>query len=86
MKVLESDFRGDFDHNKLESELHLIPAVFKQSTPVNFRKQDVSRHGWRKTSNDKEYSDHHTNCADMWCDISRTRTLIYNVGENQNLP
>ena len=37
LKVLESDFRGDFDRNKLESELHLIPAIFKQSIPVNFR-------------------------------------------------
>ena len=36
LKVLESDFRGDFDRNQLESELHLIPAIFKQSTPVDF--------------------------------------------------
>ena len=37
LKVLESDFRGDFDRNKLESELHLILAIFKQFIPVNFR-------------------------------------------------
>ena len=38
LKVLELDFRGDFDRSQLESELHLIPAIFKQSTPVDFRK------------------------------------------------
>ena len=37
LKVLESDFRGDFDHNQLESYLHLIPEIFKQSAPVDFR-------------------------------------------------
>ena len=37
LKVLESDFRGSFDRNQLESELHLIPAIFKQSIPVDFR-------------------------------------------------
>ena len=36
-KVLLKDFRGDFDRNQLESELHLIPAIFRQSIPVNFR-------------------------------------------------
>ena len=36
LKVLESDFHGDFDRNQLESELHFIPAIFKQSTPVDF--------------------------------------------------
>ena len=38
LKVLESDFREDFNRNQLESELHLIPAIFKQSTPVDFCK------------------------------------------------
>ena len=36
LKVLESDFRRDFDRNQLESELHVIPAIFKQSTSVDF--------------------------------------------------
>ena len=35
LKVLESDFRGVFNRNQLEKELHLIPANFKQSVPVN---------------------------------------------------
>ena len=29
LKVLEYDVCGDFDHNQLESELHLIPTIFK---------------------------------------------------------
>ena len=37
LKVLESNFRGDFDHNQLEKELHLIPEILKQSTPVDFQ-------------------------------------------------
>ena len=47
LKVLESDFRGDFDRNQLESELRLVPAIFKQSTLVDFSRdlQHVSRHG-----------------------------------------
>ena len=47
LKVLESDFRGDFDRNQLESELHLVPEIFKQSTLVDFSRdlQHVSRHG-----------------------------------------
>ena len=32
LKVLESNF----DCNQLESEFHLLPAIFKQSIPVNF--------------------------------------------------
>ena len=36
LKVLESDFGGDFDGNQLGSELHVIPAIFKQSTSVYF--------------------------------------------------
>ena len=36
LKVLESDFHGDFDRNQLKGELHFIPAIFKQSTPVDF--------------------------------------------------
>ena len=38
LKVLESSFRGNFERNRLESELQLIPAIFKQSTPVDFWK------------------------------------------------
>ena len=38
LKVLKSDFHGDLDRNQLESELHPIPAIFKQSTPVDFCK------------------------------------------------
>ena len=37
LKVLESDFRESFDRYQLENELHLIPAIFKQSIPVEFR-------------------------------------------------
>ena len=36
LKVLKSNFRGDFDPNQLESKLYLIPAMFKQSTSVDF--------------------------------------------------
>ena len=36
-KVLEANLLEDFDHIQLESELDIIPAIFKQSAPVNFR-------------------------------------------------
>ena len=36
LKVLEYNFYKDFDRNQLQSELHLILAIFKQSAPVNF--------------------------------------------------
>ena len=38
LKVLEANFCGDFDRNQLESKLHLLPTMFKQSAPVGFRK------------------------------------------------
>ena len=31
LKVLESDFHRDFNRNQIESELHLIPTIFKNS-------------------------------------------------------
>jgi hypothetical protein len=48
LKVLESDFQRDFNRNQLESELHLIPTIFKQSAPIDFREicetlQDVGK-------------------------------------------
>ena len=38
LKALEPDFYRDFDRNQLESELHLISAILKQSSPVKFAK------------------------------------------------
>ena len=37
LKFLAANFCGDFDYNQLDSELHLIPTMFKQSAPVGFR-------------------------------------------------
>ena len=67
----------------LESELDLVPAIIKQSTLGNFSwdLQDVSRHGWRKKSSDKECLDHRTKRPNKWCDISYTRMLYFNVEE-----
>ena len=36
-KVLEANLLEDFDRIQLESELDIIPAIFKRSAPVNFR-------------------------------------------------
>ena len=38
LKVVETNFLGNFDRNQLKSWLHLIPAIFKQSAPFNFCK------------------------------------------------
>ena len=80
LKVLESNFRGDFDRNQLESELHVIPAIFKQSTSVDFCEicktfQEM----------DEEKRPMIKNRTYKWCDISQTRTLFFNAEENQNL-
>ena len=37
LKVLESDFRGDFDRNQLESELHLILAIFNPAGKLHIQ-------------------------------------------------
>ena len=87
LKVLETDFTGDFNHIQIGSELHLILAFFKNSKPVDFCEicKTFLRHGWRKTSNDIESLDHRTNSADKWCDINHTQRLFINAEQNQNL-
>ena len=37
LKVLESDFHGEFNHNQIGTELHLILTIFKNSMPIAFR-------------------------------------------------
>ena len=37
LKVLESDFHGDFNRSQIESELHLILTILKNYVPINFR-------------------------------------------------
>ena len=37
MKIIESDFYGDFNPHKLKSELDILPTIFKQSVPIDFR-------------------------------------------------
>ena len=37
LKILKTNFHGDFDTDQLESQLHLIQTIFKDSDPVNFR-------------------------------------------------
>ena len=36
LKAVKTDFDGDFNEYQLESELHLIPTIFKDSKPVDF--------------------------------------------------
>ena len=36
LKAVKTDFDGDFSADQLESELHLIPTIFKDSKPVDF--------------------------------------------------
>ena len=36
MEHLELDFIGDFNQPKLQSELDILPTIFKQSPPVDF--------------------------------------------------
>ena len=36
LKAVKTDFDGDFNADQLESELHLIPTIFKDSKPVDF--------------------------------------------------
>ena len=36
LKAVKTDFDGDFNVDQLESELHLIPTIFKDSIPVDF--------------------------------------------------
>ena len=36
MKIIESDFYGDFNPHKLKSELDILPTIFKQSVPIDF--------------------------------------------------
>ena len=37
LKVSESDFHEEFNRNQIESELHLILTIFKNSMPIDFR-------------------------------------------------
>ena len=37
LEIFKTNFNGDFDADQLESELHLIPTLFKESNPVDFR-------------------------------------------------
>ena len=37
LKALKVDFGGDYDPAQLESELQLLPTIFHQSSPVDFR-------------------------------------------------
>ena len=36
LKAVKTDFDGDFNVDQLESKLHLIPTIFKDSKPVDF--------------------------------------------------
>ena len=36
LKAMKTDFDGDFNADQLESELHLIPTIFKDSKPADF--------------------------------------------------
>jgi len=42
LKVLKTDFGGDYDPVQLESELLLLPTIFHQFSPVDFR--DICKH------------------------------------------
>ena len=42
LKVLKTDFGGDYDPVQLESQFLLLPAVFHQFSPVDFR--DICKH------------------------------------------
>ena len=36
LKILETDFSGDFEPQKLKSELDILPAIFEELAPINF--------------------------------------------------
>lgn len=41
--------------------------------------QDFPRYGWRKTSNNKDYLNHHMNRTDKGCDIGHTQRFFFSM-------